>query len=161
MATITKNRNFITFISILRIWVYCCHPGYQLIIIHLFFYKLLQITNFSYINTSFHLHLIQWEMCVYVITLCPSSSSVIINCFLTKLNQTWLGWSFGVPFQNCVWQPCPSFKIANCPLLHYYKSNWARILNAATWQWIVYFLHIFHFCSMKFFFQLTYTNYAN
>jgi hypothetical protein len=45
----------------------------------------------------------------------------------TKLNQTWQGWSPWVgPFQNCVLQPRPPFKMAdvvknrnffNCPLL--------------------------------------------
>jgi hypothetical protein len=27
----------------------------------------------------------------------------------------------------------------NCPLLLYYKSKWAQILTAATWQWVDYF----------------------
>ena len=58
----------------------------------------------------------------------------------TKLNQTWQGWSL-----SHLWQFHPPFKMAavtinrhffNCPLLLYYKSKWAQILTAATWQWV-------------------------
>ena len=44
------------------------------------------------------------------------------------------------PFQNCVQQPWPQFKMAavtknrnffNCPLLLYYKSKWVQILTAS------------------------------
>jgi hypothetical protein len=47
----------------------------------------------------------------------------------------------------------------NCPLLLYYQPNWAQILTAATWQWVV--LTFIPGFSVKFFFQPIYTNYAN
>jgi hypothetical protein len=46
------------------------------------------------------------------------------------------------PFQNCVWQTRPPFKMAaviknrnffNWPLLLYYKSKWAQFFTAATY----------------------------
>jgi hypothetical protein len=49
------------------------------------------------------------------------------------------------PFHNYVWQSRPPFKMTavtknrhffNCQFLLYYKSKWAQILTAATWQWV-------------------------
>ena len=51
-----------------------------------------------------------------------------------------------VPFQNCVWHPCPPFKMAtvtknrnfyNCLLLLYNKSKWVPILTTDILQWVV------------------------
>jgi hypothetical protein len=68
----------------------------------------------------------------------------------TKLNQTWQGWSLGGSLSKLCLTASPPFKMAavtknrhffNCPLLLYYKSKWAQIVTAATWQWVVQ--HIF------------------
>ena len=71
------------------------------------------------------------------------------------------------PFQNCVRQTRPPFKMAavvknrnffNWPVLLYYKSKWAHLFTAATWKWVVPYILGF---SVKFFFQSIYTDYAN
>jgi hypothetical protein len=50
----------------------------------------------------------------------------------------------------------------NCPLLLYYKSKWAQILIAATYIYMaVRSLTYIPGFSVKFFFQLIYTDYAN
>jgi hypothetical protein len=74
-------------------------------------------------------------------------SSETTGTIATKL---WWNGPWMAPFQNCVrWSRLPTKMAAkqkiekkggwnfNCPLLLYYKSKWAQILTAATWQGVV------------------------
>jgi hypothetical protein len=63
-----------------------------------------------------------------------------------------------VPFQNCVWQPCPPFKMTvvtknrnfiNCLFPFYYKSKWAQIvflffLWNVSFSWFIRIMQIRH-----------------
>ena len=79
----------------------------------------------------------------------------IFSSKTTESNWTKLVWEcpWLVHFQNCVWQPCPQFKMVaatknvnffTCLFLLYYNSKWAQILSAATWHY-GFFCKIFSF----------------
>jgi hypothetical protein len=77
---------------------------------------------------------------------------------LSRLNiLLWNHWRV-VPFQNCVRQPCPPFKMTvvtknrnfiNCLFLFYYKSKWAQIIFLfflwnVSFSWFIRIMQIRH-----------------
>ena len=79
-----------------------------------------------------------------------SHFNLLLRNHWTNCNQTLVEWSLDGPLSKL----CPVIPTSNqdghqaknrkkggwnfnCPLLLYYKPNWAQILTAATWQWVV------------------------
>jgi hypothetical protein len=52
-----------------------------------------------------------------------------------KYIKSTLYWT-SASFNNCIIAVTKNRHFFNCPLLLYYKSKWAQILTAATWQWV-------------------------
>ena len=89
-------------------------------------------------SSNFNCSYMAMSSLTYILGYIFSSETAEPNYTKAGRNGPWVG-----PFQNCVRPSRPPFKMDaitknrnffNCPLLLYYKSKWAQVITAATWQ---------------------------